>query len=304
MSFTKTLVPRSPSGINIIGEYDIFYALQTSVADFYPTTTTPKPVLASVEYEDEQQAGVDGDNANAQTNGNGASDGLNTGEMESNANGDTNLSDIPGLPQNVLVSDPNFNVGKHPGEIYVDMNTSLPPRRYDYSSDYYYNRKYDWAKGNSVSSLRSKKVPKVLNRFFFFFFFYCSIVHLIQKNIITKQIQPMLIRIRLMKVLYGIARKIVMHHPHHRTRIYTLKLVDEIGMIRGEIIARITITQNQARRGAEDSLKLGIKTADIKHAKRIPLWMIEKDFGCIMLTVNDGVFTIKYRVLCQREFFF
>lgn len=37
MSFTKTLVPKSPSGINMIGECDIFYALQTQIQDWYPT---------------------------------------------------------------------------------------------------------------------------------------------------------------------------------------------------------------------------------------------------------------------------
>lgn len=38
-----------------------------------------------------------------------------------------------------LVSDPNFNVGKHPGEIYIDNNdkksSKIPPRRY--FSEYY-----------------------------------------------------------------------------------------------------------------------------------------------------------------------
>lgn len=37
MSYTKTLVPRSPSGINTLGECDIFYPLQTKIADWYPT---------------------------------------------------------------------------------------------------------------------------------------------------------------------------------------------------------------------------------------------------------------------------
>lgn len=37
MSYTKTLVPRSPSGINTIGEFDIFFPLQTKIADWYPT---------------------------------------------------------------------------------------------------------------------------------------------------------------------------------------------------------------------------------------------------------------------------
>lgn len=43
MSFTKTLVPRSPSGINTIGECDIFYPLQTKIQDWYPTKPPPLP---------------------------------------------------------------------------------------------------------------------------------------------------------------------------------------------------------------------------------------------------------------------
>lgn len=43
MSFTKTLVPRSPSGINMIGECDIFYPLQTKIADWYPPKKAPPP---------------------------------------------------------------------------------------------------------------------------------------------------------------------------------------------------------------------------------------------------------------------
>lgn len=53
------------------------------------------------------------------------------------SDGATNLGDIPGLP-NLIVSDPNFNVGKHPGEVYVDNNTTLPRKRYDYVNGYYY----------------------------------------------------------------------------------------------------------------------------------------------------------------------
>lgn len=39
MSYTKTLVPRSPSGINMIGECDIYYPLQERISDWYP----PRP---------------------------------------------------------------------------------------------------------------------------------------------------------------------------------------------------------------------------------------------------------------------
>lgn len=37
MSYTKTLVPRSPSGINMIGECDIYYPLQEKISDWYPS---------------------------------------------------------------------------------------------------------------------------------------------------------------------------------------------------------------------------------------------------------------------------
>lgn len=39
-----------------------------------------------------------------------------------------------GITPATLISDPNFNVGAHPGEIYIDKNgkrsQKIPPRRY------------------------------------------------------------------------------------------------------------------------------------------------------------------------------
>lgn len=55
MSFTKTLVPRSPSGINMIGECDIFYALQTKIADWYPTKPPHPPPPPSPPEEEEEE---------------------------------------------------------------------------------------------------------------------------------------------------------------------------------------------------------------------------------------------------------
>lgn len=49
MSYTKTLVPKSPSGINIIGECDIFYPLQTKIEDWYPPKVS-KRSLRSLDY--------------------------------------------------------------------------------------------------------------------------------------------------------------------------------------------------------------------------------------------------------------
>ena len=58
MSFTKTLVPRSPSGINMIGECDIFYPLQTKIADWYPTKPPPPPPPPSPEEEEDEDEDV------------------------------------------------------------------------------------------------------------------------------------------------------------------------------------------------------------------------------------------------------
>lgn len=58
MSFTKTLVPRSPSGINIIGECDIFYPLQTKISDWYPTKPPPPPAPAEYEEDEEEKQPV------------------------------------------------------------------------------------------------------------------------------------------------------------------------------------------------------------------------------------------------------
>lgn len=61
MSFTKTLVPKSPSGINILGECDIFYPLQTMISDFYPTKPPhpppppPPPPSPDQQQQDEEE---------------------------------------------------------------------------------------------------------------------------------------------------------------------------------------------------------------------------------------------------------
>lgn len=62
MSFTKTLVPKSPSGINMIGECDIFYPLQNQIADWYPTKSPhpppPPPAAQEEEEEEDMKQGV------------------------------------------------------------------------------------------------------------------------------------------------------------------------------------------------------------------------------------------------------
>lgn len=59
MSFTKTLVPKSPSGINMVAECDIFYPLQTMISDFYPTKPPypppPPPPPPDQQQQDEEE---------------------------------------------------------------------------------------------------------------------------------------------------------------------------------------------------------------------------------------------------------
>lgn len=139
LSFTKTLVPRSPSGINMVGECDIFYPLQTQISDWYlPTKKPPPPPPPPAEDYDD----------------NAASD-MNAEPPAPNPQPPppvpiTNDSPIPvsapdsgqrppdgqfkfptdqelGISAGTLTNDPNFNVGKHPGEIYV--NGRMPSRK-------------------------------------------------------------------------------------------------------------------------------------------------------------------------------
>lgn len=66
---------------------------------------------------------------------------------QSNGNGAFLPTRLPtdqeiGITPGTIISDPNFNVGSHPGEIYVDDNgkssRKIPPRRYfsQYSQNY------------------------------------------------------------------------------------------------------------------------------------------------------------------------
>lgn len=106
MSFTKTLVPRSPSGINMVCECDIFYPLQSKFSDWFPTPKTTQSPDIDEEEEDE--------------------------EVEDARPGSG--GDIKAKPskkpdsQKPIIEDgaDNFNAPKHPGEIYV---TGPPGRR-------------------------------------------------------------------------------------------------------------------------------------------------------------------------------
>lgn len=175
MSFTKSLVPRSPSGINLIGEVDIFYPLQTQIKDWYPTKK-PIPVPIPVEDEDDddddskqpltgnigpmvppnlvnpnQQFDGNLPDANpADTNPPDAQPGAPNPQFLPTPSNQMNfqMNRLPsdqelGITPGTIISDPNFNVGSHPGEIYIkdkDKVGKNPPRRYDS----YYNSKVNY----------------------------------------------------------------------------------------------------------------------------------------------------------------
>lgn len=159
LSFTKTLVPRSPSGINMIAECDIFYPLQNKISDWYPTTKPPPPPPPPPEDDYEDDAANMADDANMAPNpppppqqpapqppmnppppmndipappppptptlvGNGQ-------QIPDNVNGQFRFPTDQelGINAGTLINDPNFNVGKHPGEIYVE--NGMPTRRRD-----------------------------------------------------------------------------------------------------------------------------------------------------------------------------
>lgn len=122
MSFTKTLVPRSPSGINMVGEVDIFYPLQTVITDFFPTKA-PKP--AAETEEEEEVAPV------AQPSPSTVPVPVPTGKPT-----DTPTQAKP-PPEILQDGADNYNPQSHPGEIYV----TGPPKRFD-SGPIFYD-KYD-----------------------------------------------------------------------------------------------------------------------------------------------------------------
>lgn len=194
MSFTKTLVPTSPSGINMIAECDIFYPLQTQISDWYLTTEkpprppppprpAPSPPPPEADYEDNavqntpslpnQQAPYPlqrpppetayensavqntPDSPNQQApyplqppppqpltypppamndfSAPADPSGPRPTSGQLDANGVNGQFKFPtdqelGISAGTLINDPNFNVGKHPGEIYVDNGMSMRRR--------------------------------------------------------------------------------------------------------------------------------------------------------------------------------
>lgn len=159
MSFTKTLVPTSPSGINMIAECDIFYPLQTKISDWYPTTKKPPrppppPPPPEADYEDNAAQNTP-ESANPQaphppqppspqppsqlppamndfpSPPDPSAPTTTNGQQDANdANGQFKFPTDQelGISAGTLINDPNFNVGKHPGEIYVDNGMSMRRR--------------------------------------------------------------------------------------------------------------------------------------------------------------------------------
>lgn len=124
MSMTKTLVPKSPSGINMIAEVDIFYPLQTQISDYFPTKPPP-PVEDEEEGEDEEEEA--GPPTKPASNGAASSSASIPGTKPTKPEPPTEILQDGG---------DNYNPQSHPGEIYV----TGPPKRID--SNKLYDIKY------------------------------------------------------------------------------------------------------------------------------------------------------------------
>lgn len=115
MSFTKSLVPRSPSGINMIAEVDIFYPLQTKIADYYPKPPPPPPDEEEGEEEGEEEEELPVQPAPQPQ----------PAPQQKPAPSDAPMA-RPKPPTAILQDGAdNYNTQNHPGEIYV----TGPPRR-------------------------------------------------------------------------------------------------------------------------------------------------------------------------------
>lgn len=167
LSFTKTLVPRSPSGINMIGECDVFYPLQTAISDWYPTTKAPPPPpMSQDDYEDDGMIAQSSPNQQTSPPAPPPPASLSSAPLNEmnvfpapptlpsspeSTNNPQNLDTIDGnfkfptdqelgiSANDPLTNDPNFNVGKHPGEIYVNNRRHGPnTSNYSYRPNSYY----------------------------------------------------------------------------------------------------------------------------------------------------------------------
>lgn len=176
-SYTKTLVPRSPSGINMLGEFDVSYPLQTTISDWFPTTkapATPEP-----EYYEDDEDTADNDDVNGNSNNTMINpmipippqpqpfqpqiqpqqqqqyqpqplpqsfiptplpsfvrpsvsppfDSLSSTENPITNNFTPKVPNSILQENGVLTSDPNYNAGRHPGEIYVRNDKKVAKNR-------------------------------------------------------------------------------------------------------------------------------------------------------------------------------
>lgn len=143
----------------MIAECDVFYPLQNKISDWYPTTKPPPPPPPPPEDDYEDDAANMADDAMMAPNqpppqspapqpqpqpqpppppmndipapppptptqvGNGQ-------QIPDNVNGQFRFPTDQelGINAGTLINDPNFNVGKHPGEIYVENGMSTRRR--------------------------------------------------------------------------------------------------------------------------------------------------------------------------------
>lgn len=123
----------------MIGECDVFYPLQTKISDFYlPTKQPPAPPPPPAEdYDDNTVAGMNAAPpppnpqppppipiANDSPTPISAPD---SGQRPPDGPFKFPTDQQLGISAGTLTNDPNFNVGKHPGEIYVDGG--MPSRK-------------------------------------------------------------------------------------------------------------------------------------------------------------------------------
>lgn len=135
----------------MIGECDIFYPLQTKISDWYPTTKAPP---TPDEYYDDDNDDSTKNNIGQSSSSSMPSSSPITPAFIPTHTPSTVLSsemlnptvNIPSINNSyrlptvfapgVLISDPNYNIGKHPGEIYVDKSrkqAALKRRKNDFS---------------------------------------------------------------------------------------------------------------------------------------------------------------------------
>lgn len=168
-SIVKSLVSRSPSGVNMVGECDIFYPLQTKASDWYPKTeeppianghhTTQRPTTENLFiYSDQQQQGGGANNNRPQPLRPQQPQTMQTSTIENpfiNSDQGTPIAITrPPIPKpgqlnesNFIFSDTDFNVGKHPGEVYVNRidqtRRTEQMNRYRFTNPYGNSSKYE-----------------------------------------------------------------------------------------------------------------------------------------------------------------